>query len=142
MPQPLNIPVKDEKVKRVLEQCRRKIIKITGKPVSIVMIGYKDGNTLTFEDIAKAVCCVMEISFKLATRKCRKRPLVIARHLIFYYARQYTNLSHELIAKNLGYNDHTAGVNAVKKVRGFVRSRDEIILSSMKSINQLLNIKS
>lgn len=132
--------VKDEKVRRVLEQCKRKISKMTGKPVSIVMFGYEEGETLTFETISKAVCFALEVPLSQVLRKCRKRELVIARHLIFFYARQYTKLSHNAIAENLGYNDHTAGIHAVKKMRGLIKAKDDIIIDAMKSINQLLKI--
>lgn len=132
--------VKDEKVSRILEQCRRRIIKLTGKPVSIAMFGYKENDRLTFDEISKAVCCILNVSYSRVVRKCRKQELVYARYLIFFYARQYTNLSHQKIANKLGYRDHTAGVNAVKKVRGFVRSKDDMILHSIKSINKILNI--
>lgn len=132
--------VKDEKVSRILEQCRRRIIKLTGRQVSIAVFGYKEDDRLTFDQIAKAVCCILNVSYGRVVRKCRKQELVYARYLIFFYARQYTSLSHQKIANKLGYRDHTAGVNAVKKVRGFLKSKDDMILHSMKSINQILNI--
>lgn len=132
--------LKDEKVKRVIEQCRRRVVKIIGKPVSVVICGYTKDENLTFEEISKAVCGALNISFTRITRKCRKRELVIARHLIFYYARQYTKLPHREIAEKLGYNDHTSGVNAVRKVRGFIKAKDDLIITSMKTINKILNI--
>lgn len=141
-PTPICMKVKDEKVSRILEQCRRRIIKLTGKQISIAIFGYKEDDHLTFDQIAKAVCCILNVPYSRVVRKCRKQELVFARYLIFFYARQHTNLSHQKIANKLGYRDHTAGVNAVKKVRGFVRSKDDKFLHSMKSINQILNIVS
>lgn len=130
----------DAKVSRILEQCRRRIIKLTGQQVSIAVFGYQENDRLTYDQIAKAVCCILNVSYGRVVRKCRKQELVYARYLIFFYARQFTTLSHHKIATKLGYRDHTAGVNAVKKVRGFVKSRDDKFLHSMKSINKILNI--
>ena len=134
--------VKDEKVKRVLEQCRRKIVKMTGKQVSLVMLGYEESDRLTLEQISNAVCCSLDVPFDRVKGKCRKRELVTARYLIFFYSRRYTRLSHNTIAESLGYKDHSSGINAVKRLTGLLKAKDELIMESIGTINQLLKITS
>lgn len=102
----------------------------------------EDLNTgcLNFEVISKAVCNTLNVPLVNVTLKCRKKEYVFARYLIIYYARHHTNLLHEQIAYRLNYYDYTASVNAVKRLNKLLKSKDDFILSSMKSINQLLNI--
>lgn len=130
--------VKDEKVKRILEQCRRKIIKITGKEVSVAVFGYKEETALTIEEITDVVCKVMNVSLRQVILKCRKRERVVARYLIIYYTRQHTKLSHYAIAGRLGYSDHTSGVSALRRINGLIAAKDDLVISSMESIDQLL----
>jgi chromosomal replication initiation ATPase DnaA len=130
----------DVKVQRAIEQCRRRIVKMTGKPVTLVLFGHKANVAFTYEDIAKAVCNTLNVTYERTITRSRKREVVIARQLIFFYARNYTNLSHSKVAEYLGYRDHSTSIHSVSTVNELIQAKDAIMLKSIEGINQHLNI--
>lgn len=132
--------VTDEKVKRVLEQCKRRVIKLTGRPISLVIFGYKEQAAFSYEDIANAVCGTMNVSYDRAITRSRKREVVIARQLIFFYARSYTKMSHRVVAEQLGYRDHSTSIHSISTIMELIDAKDSLVLNSIKAINQKLNI--
>jgi chromosomal replication initiator protein len=58
--------------------------------------------------------------------KSRRRPLVVARQISMYVARELTDLSYPAIAREFGGRDHTTVIHAVEKISGLMKERRQI----------------
>ncbi len=58
--------------------------------------------------------------------KSRRRPLVSARQMAMYVARQLTDLSFPLIAREFGGRDHTTVMHACDKISALMKERSQI----------------
>ncbi len=60
------------------------------------------------------------------TGKSRRRPLVIARQMAMYVARELTDLSFPMIAREFGGRDHTTVMHACDKISALMKERSQI----------------
>ncbi len=60
------------------------------------------------------------------TGKSRRRPLVITRQMAMYLARQLTDLSFPVIAREFGGRDHTTVMHACDKISALMKERSPI----------------
>ena len=60
------------------------------------------------------------------TGKSRRRPLVITRQMAMYVARQLTDLSFPVIAREFGGRDHTTVMHACDKISALMPQRSQI----------------
>jgi len=58
--------------------------------------------------------------------KSRRRPLVIARQMAMYVARQTTDMSFPMIAREFGGRDHTTVMHACDKIDALMKERSQI----------------
>lgn len=65
--------------------------------------------------ILEIVSCVSNISIGEIKSRSRKRHILPARQLYYYYSRKHTIFSLKLIGKYCGYRDHTTVMNGIKK---------------------------
>ena len=58
--------------------------------------------------------------------KSRRRPLVIARQMAMYVARELTDHSYPMIAREFGGRDHTTVMHACDKIGALMKERSQI----------------
>ncbi len=69
-----------------------------------------------------------QFGFEIAelTGKSRRRPLVIARQMAMYVARELTDHSYPMIAREFGGRDHTTVMHACDKIGALMKERSQI----------------
>ena len=73
--------------------------------------------SLTFQDIADAVCKVTEVPFQsIIDRSFDYTEVNIARHLIVHVCYFYTTMSVKLIATNIRYKNHSSTMYGVHRI--------------------------
>jgi chromosomal replication initiation ATPase DnaA len=98
---------------------------------------YKKKNPLGF--IEKTVCDHLKISLHEVKSDSRLQNVVLARHLIMYFARKYTNFSLLAIGRYMGGRDHATVIHAGKKIEKMILDKPEI-LSLVGKITDELNL--
>ena len=78
----------------------------------------------TFDDVLRVVSCYLGISPQELKEKSRKRNLVFARHLIFYFAKNKTQLTLVSIGEPFGF-DHTTVLHGIQKINDYLDVKDE-----------------
>ncbi|NLT36058.1 MAG: chromosomal replication initiator protein DnaA [Gaiellales bacterium] len=111
---------------RELEGCLTRVAafaSFTGRPVDLALARdvLKDipegaGVKVTVEHIISVVCQATGISHAEVVGDKRSRPIVHARHLAMYLARELTDVSLPQIGERFGGRDHTTVLHAVDKL--------------------------
>ncbi len=84
----------------------------------IVMLYIKNASKeISMETIQNTVCEYYDIDIELVKGKTRKRPIVIARQLSMYFAKQYTNNSLKSIGNHFGGRDHSTVIHSCQTVK-------------------------
>lgn len=123
------------KVKKILRQCERKIMKLTGKgPISIFILNSHPA-TIPYEDIEKIVCDVTGVNRNLAIQDCRKTEYRITRQLICFYARTHTSLCFRLIGEKVKNYHHTTVIHSVERIKDLIQTDDPYVCRYVKEIN-------
>lgn len=123
------------KVKKILRQCERRIMKLTGQgPVSIFVLN-TPGVVIPYEVIEKIVCEVTGIEIERITLPTRIIEYRIARQLICFYARQYTHMPYRLIGQKVHRYDHTTVINSIQRIKWLIETGDTEVCRLVKDIN-------
>lgn len=128
------------KVKKIIAQCERRVKKLTGNGAMMMMFYKKQNDVIPYEKVADAVCMVSGKTYYEVLEPTRKQEIVKARQLICFYANYYSNTSHVMLAKELGYRDHTTSVTGSKKIKDLIESGDPAVIKMVSQINKQLNI--
>lgn len=72
---------------------------------------------ISMETIQKTVCEFFEVPLEKLKGSTRKRPIVQARQLSMYFAKQYTNNSLKSIGGHFGGRDHSTVIHSCQAVR-------------------------
>lgn len=127
------------KVKKVIRQCQRRVMKLTGNSAVMIMF-HNPKKAVPFEMVFNVICEVTKMPVGDVTMRCRKREYVIARQLICFYARHYSLMHFQPIADRLGYSDHTTAINGVNVIKSLLETNDEYVLNAVARINKQLNV--
>ena len=92
--------------------------------LSELMLFYK--NAYYFDFIFNTVCFELGISTHLIKNKTRKQEVVLARHLIIYFARQNSSSSLVTIGEFIGGISHATVLHACKRIEKLARQKPEI----------------
>lgn len=128
------------KVKRIIAQCERRVKKLTGNGAMLMMFYKKQHDVIPYEKVAEAVCMVSGKTYFEILEHTRKQEIVKARQLICFYANYYSNISHVMLAQELGYRDHTTSVTGSKRIKDLIESGDPLVIRLVSQINQQLKI--
>lgn len=128
-------------VREIITKCEIQIRELT-KNDSIVLVPFDRNKRrrISFKKIIAAVCEVTNVSYELAITRTRKREVVAARQLIFFYAKQYSNMSHRTIAEQMGHRDHTASIHSIRTINDLIDANDSAICEAIEKIDQHLKL--
>ena|ERR1700741_544502 len=87
---------------------------------------HKKKNPLGF--IENTVCNHLKVHLHLINADTRIQNVVLARHLIMYFARKYTGFSLSEIGKKLGGKDHATVIYACKRIDKMILHKPKIRL--------------
>lgn len=96
---------------------------LTNKNV-VLLASDPGGYEIPFNDLIEIICSYTGVPFALAIKDSRKSERVFTRHLIAYYGRVHYGYYLNQLAGILGGLDHTTIINSVKKMKGYIDSRD------------------
>jgi len=89
-------------------------------------IANRQPRPITVEMIIEATKDQFGFSADELKGKSRRRPLVMARQMAMYVARQLTDLSFPMIAREFGGRDHTTVMHACDKIDALMKERSQI----------------
>jgi len=87
--------------------------------------------------IVKVICCSTDITIDEMKGKNRKREIVTARHLFFYFVRRMTQSTWASMGEYLG-NDHTTAIHGENKIQDLLDIKDESTIEAVTKIEELL----
>lgn len=122
------------KVKKIVRQCERRIMKLTGRSKVKLLILNAPANPVPYEQIEKIVCEVTGIRIELATQQSRKHEYRTTRQLICFYARTHTVMSYRLIGVKVNRRDHTTIISSIRRIKGLIESGDPEVSHLVKEI--------
>lgn len=123
------------KVKKILRQCERRIMTLTGRsPISIFILNSYPA-TIPYEDIERIVCEVTGISPEQAKLKSRRTEFKVTRQLLCFYARAHTSMCYRLIGEKVNLTDHATVMHSIKRIKGLIETDDADISRYAKEIN-------
>jgi chromosomal replication initiator protein len=121
---------------RELEGCLTRVIafaSFNGRPIDVALARevLKDipevaGTKITVDLILNVVSSTLGVSVAEIRGDRRTRPVVQARHLAMYLARELTDKSLPKIGERIGGRDHTTVMHAVEKVGGLMRTDRDV----------------
>lgn len=112
------------KVKKVLRQCERKIMKLIGKgPVSLFILNSHPA-TIPYEDIQRIVCEVTGVSIEYAACRSRRMEYRTTRQMICFFARTHTAMTYKMIGEKVNRQDHTTVIHSIKRIKDLIESND------------------
>ena len=94
---------------------------------------------LSPEKIIENIVYSLNVSKEQIISKNRKREISEARHLCFYFLRNYTSLSLKSIGKMIGMRDHATIIHGVNNIEN-VSPTNEILLKKIKICSENMSI--
>jgi chromosomal replication initiation ATPase DnaA len=133
----MNLHITHPTVRKVIEQCEQQVRELTGNPS--VAISFIDAEkTISFDQIAKEVCEVMNVRMERLAGPSRKTEYVQARQLISYYARKFTKMCLREIGEKFGDRDHTTIISNINRLNDLIDSGDVEMCNLVNKINRRL----
>lgn len=123
------------KVKKIIRQCERRIMKLTGRHSVNIFILYAPTVTIPYEEIERVVCEVTGIRIDLARLSSRRLEYRTTRQLICFYARAHTLMSYKLIGQKVNRNDHTTVRSSELRIKSLLESGDAEVCRLVREIN-------
>ena len=133
--------VSHPEVQLIINECENRIRELT-KNDSIVLVPFdrKKRKRISFKQIVTAVCEVTNVPYEMVKARTRKGEAVVARQLIFFYAKRYSNMSHRIIGEQLGGRDHSASIHSIQKINDLIDAKDSVICEAIEKIDQHLKL--
>lgn len=92
----------------------------------VVMLYIKNASKeISMETIQNTICDYYEVSLDLIKGRTRKRPIVLARQLSMYFAKQYTNHSLKAIGDHFGGRDHSTVIHSCQTIKDQIDTDSE-----------------
>ncbi len=124
------------KIKKILRQCERKIMKMTGKgPISIFILNSHSA-TIPYEDIERIVCEVGGMALEDVLRGSRRVEYKTVRQLLCFYARTHTSMSYKSIGEKISEYHHTTVMHSIKRIKDLIESDDTDVGRHVMEINK------
>jgi chromosomal replication initiation ATPase DnaA len=96
--------------------------------------------THTMDSIIEAICDHYKITKSRMIGKSRKRELVIARHLFFYFSRTILRKTLFDIGLFAGGRDHTTVLHGCQTISDLIKTDDKVVMPSMQRIQIKLGL--
>lgn len=77
-------------------------------------------------------------SDELIKSRSRSRMLVTARHIYFYFARNYLNMTLKEIGQELGIRDHATVIHGLNKVNDMIDINDDVYCRLIHHIDNII----
>lgn len=123
-------------VRELLATWQAQLRQLTGNDTLLLTAFNPPEQTVDFGRIAEVVCEATGIPLDWVRGKSRKRETVLTRHLIAYYACQYSDMTLKEIGQSLGGKDHTTVLHARERVLDLLETGDKIACTVVTKINQ------
>lgn len=123
------------KVKKVLRQCERRIMKMTGRAPISVFILTAPTFIVPYDEIEKVVCEITGIRIELIKLPSRCYEYRLPRQLICFYARAHTHMSYKLIGQKVNRHDHTTVMNSIHRIKSLIETSDPEVCKIVRDIN-------
>lgn len=92
----------------------------------VVMLYIKNASKeISMETIQNTICEYFDVELELLKGKTRKRPIVLARQLSMYFAKQYTNKSLKSIGDHFGGRDHSTVIHSCQTIKDQMDTNSE-----------------
>lgn len=102
---------------------------------------YREPKKLDSDLIIESVCGYFGVTHEVLKKKNRLRERVIARHLICYFLRKYTNTTLFDVGQLIGGRDHTTVIHGVRTVTDFLHIKDGEFLKMVFDIETIFTNK-
>lgn len=127
------------KVKKILRQAERRIIKLThNQDLSLVILN-PPAKILPYEDVVNIICEVTGIPLTKAIMQTRRHEICLTRQLIAFFARMNCGYHLQQIADELKREDHTTIISSIRRIRHLIDSGDSEVCGYVKEINHRLS---
>lgn len=123
------------KVKKILRQCERRIMKMTGRAPINVFILATPTFIIPYDDIERIVCETTGVRIDLIKQSSRCYEYRLPRQLICFYARAHTHMSYKLIGQKVNRHDHTTVMNSIQRIKSLIETFDPEVCKFVRDIN-------
>lgn len=125
-------------VREIIDYAQRKIKRVTKEDIRLYPIPANAGAWFTWDKLCMTVCAVVNVDLLHVKSGWRKREVVLARHLIWYYGVLYNFGSLKTLGDLVNGSDHTTVLAAVRRLKGLLQTGDELAFGAVTKINNLL----
>lgn len=119
----------------VLHRAENEINVLTGKEIVLLIAEVN----FTKEDrkaiLQETICSYFNVAWKDIAGKTRTRDFINARHTYMYFASRF--ITYHEAGMDCGGRDHTTVVNAIQKIEGYYKVKDDFIIH-LEAIKNLL----
>ncbi len=127
------------KIKAMLVACEAKIMVLTGHRVQLIGTVLKEDLESEMNRFVAEAASMLNIKYSLLLSKTRKHEVVAARFTIAVGLMQrYPSASQTMIAKSLGYNDHTSVIHARDSVANMLKQQNPLYTKYYKIIQHFV----
>lgn len=123
---------------KIISEAEKNIYSVTGQKVRLQQVEESPKLTLTWDILAGIIVKITEISYERITSKTRKREVVIARHLLFYYAGTRAKMIYRIIGEKTGQRDHTSVIHGRDSIKDHIDTKDHIVMPLIRAIEEEL----
>lgn len=124
--------------KSKVAQWEAELQEITRDETVRLIVSSRADISLELEEIAEIVMHVTGVPMDKLKEKMRKRNVVLARHLISWYARNLSCIRWQAISDYLGGRDHTSAIHGHKAIRDLLQTGHPQTVNAVQRIDQYL----
>jgi chromosomal replication initiator protein len=132
--------ISDSEIQTKLAEWQTELRQLTGNDQLVITAYQEPAARRNMEDIIQVVCEETGVNIVAIRGKTRMRNVVLARHLIFYYAKRCTGLSLQQIGFTLGGKDHTTVIHANRSIKDLIETEDIAVCGAIAKINMRLEL--
>jgi chromosomal replication initiation ATPase DnaA len=132
--------ISDSEIQTKLAAWQNELRLLTGNDTLVISAYPEPKGRKRMEDIIQIVCEETGVTIEAIRGKTRLRNVVLARHLISYYAKMFTDLSLQQIGHAIGGKDHTTVMHANKSIKDLIDTEDIVVCDAIAKINVRLGL--
>lgn len=130
-----------DQIKEIVRRAESELAIIVQKPVRLQVHITDPLNMGLKYKIQDAITAVCDVTLSQMLSTSRKREIVLARHLYFFFMCFYTNLSLKSIGESMGDRDHTTVIHARESIKDKLEVKDETVTKAHKMILDVLELE-
>lgn len=132
------ISIQSPEVKQRIASWQSELRGITGDETIKLVPTSNPEVILSLEDITEVVVYATGVPYEKICSKTRKRGIVLARHLVCYFAYKKNVISWREIGLYLGGRDHTSAMNGHSNIKDYLETGDKATVQFVGMISQYL----